>query len=178
MSARRAVAAAACVLAAAAADLARPLAVVPARAADAAPDPSATRALALAPADASPVSQGIASSFVRPMTRAAPGEPVDFAWARLDVDGDGYDELVLSLTAPDRCGADGCPLLVMRRKADGAWTPVLATVGSQVRYRRDAPRRSLVLTVRTSRGDEDWSWDDGRALLVPSPPRRGAAPGG
>ncbi len=122
--------------------------------------------LAMAAADDTDVSKAIASNFVRPMMRLPEGEPVDFAWARVDLDGDGYDELALSLRGKDRCGVDGCPFLVMRRKADGAWKPVMATVARDVSVMGDPPRRSRALVVRTSHGEETWSWDDATAMMV------------
>lgn len=138
--------------------------------------------LALLPADGGEVSEAVAASFVRPMLKLPEGAPIEFAWARVDVDGDGYDELALSLRGADRCGADGCPFVLMRRKADKAWKAVMATPALSVSTRPDPPRRSRVLVTMSSQGPREWRWDEGGGQMVPAdgsaPPASPAADAG
>lgn len=113
-----------------------------------------------------PATAGIAEWFVRPMLRKDASERVTFRWARLDVDGDGYDELALELVQPGLCVADGCPLFVFRKGQEG-WTPILTAVGGAVAYRKTAGGK---LDLATSRGDgfQRWTWDATAEVLRPA----------
>lgn len=113
-----------------------------------------------------PAFEMIAEWFVRPMLKKGDGEAVSFAWARLDIDGDGYDELVLKLLEPSLCTDRlSCPVFVFRREDEG-WQPILTVVSDLVWMRQEA--RGVALATRQGSIIHRWSWDASRVSLIPA----------
>lgn len=52
------------------------------------------------------------------------GPRARYAWAEIDLDGDGTEEVLAYLLGPFFCGSGGCSLKVLRQDADGSYAEV------------------------------------------------------
>ena len=111
--------------------------------------------------DSGETGKQIADKFVRPMLKLGADSPVEFAWSRYDIDGDGHDELFLALTGDGKCSVEGCPMIAMRMKPDKAWEPVLMGVAYAVEARRPAPGQPAHVSLVGDSGRTEWDWNAG-----------------
>jgi hypothetical protein len=124
-------------------------------------------AVPFAEADDGQISTAITESFVKPMLKLGAAAKPEYSWARFDVDGDGYDELMISLRGRGQCGEGGCPLVVMRKRPDGAWEPIMAAVAYKleaVRAKAGSPADLVLVGVDGSRSA--WKWNAAARKMV------------
>jgi hypothetical protein len=109
------------------------------------------------PADGSEVAIAIRDQFVSPMTGTA---ETAFAWARHDIDGDGYDELLVRLDG-QFCTEGGCATFAFRRAEGGNWPAILTVMADTV---ESAPGGLVTVSGGVP---TEWAYDTEAGALLP-----------
>jgi hypothetical protein len=102
--------------------------------------------------------------------RVPVGRKIDYRFALVDLNGDGRDDAVVFISAPEYCGSGGCVMDVFRATANGFAFVSGSTVTSlPIRVTTDATHgwRSLIVNSN-GRGDVIMRFDGVRYPLNPS----------
>jgi len=100
--------------------------------------------------------------------RAAGGEP-RIRSVRLDLNGDGIDEILYHVDHPFFCGSGECPVLVMhRRGAAEPWNEVAAVFTPSAAIRVGPAKRGGFLEIHAAEGRGTWGWDGSQYAVIES----------